>query len=97
MPLIHTAHLQVRADAIAPFRARLKRHAATSLADEPGCLRFDLFEENATPGLFLLVEHYLDEAALAAHRASPHYLSFRADVKDWVVERTWYFWSPVED
>lgn len=96
MPLIHTAHLKVRADAVAPFRDRLKRHAATSLAQEPGCLRFDVFEEKAAPELFLLIEHYTDAGALEAHRASPHYLAFRADVQDWVVERTWWFWDAVE-
>lgn len=93
MPLIHTAHLKVRADAVAPFRARLARHAATSLAAEPGCLRFDLFQERTRPELFLLVEHYADDAALAAHRAAPHYLAFRADVKEWVEERSWWFWD----
>ncbi|MFG1347998.1 putative quinol monooxygenase [Xanthobacter autotrophicus DSM 431] len=97
MPLIHTAHLKVRPDIVGLFRDRLKRHAATSLAAEPGCLRFDLFQERATPELFLLVEHYADAVALDAHRASPHYLAFRADVKDWVEERTWWFWEPVED
>jgi quinol monooxygenase YgiN len=30
---------------------------------------------------------------LEAHRVSPHYLAFREDVKDWVVERTWWFWT----
>jgi hypothetical protein len=43
--------------------------------------------------LFLLIEVYADEAALDAHRKSSHYLQFREDVKDWVVERTWWFWE----
>lgn len=92
MTLVHTAHLRVRADAVARFRERLARHAATSLAAEPGCLRFDVFQERDDPALFLLIEEYADEAALAAHREAPHYLAFRADVADWVSGREWWFW-----
>ena len=43
--------------------------------------------------LFLLIEIYVDEAAFELHRNSPHYLRFREDVKDWVVERNWWYWK----
>jgi quinol monooxygenase YgiN len=43
--------------------------------------------------LFLLIEVYADDAALEAHRKSAHYLQFREDVNDWVVERKWWFWD----
>ncbi|GIK88253.1 MAG: antibiotic biosynthesis monooxygenase [Burkholderiales bacterium] len=93
--VFHTAHLRVRADAVEPFRARLERHARTSVGVEPGCSRFDVHQERDDPTLFLLVECYDDEAAFRAHRASAHFLAFREDVKDWVVERTWWYWNPV--
>ncbi|MFO1281801.1 MAG: putative quinol monooxygenase [Burkholderiales bacterium] len=95
MSVIHTAHLRVRPEAVDRFRARLARHARTSLEAEPGCLRFDLHQERDDPALFLLCEEYADAAAFDAHRASPHYLAFREDVKDWVVERTWWYWTVV--
>jgi len=95
MPILHTAHLRVKDDAIAPFRARLLRHARTSLETEPGCTRFDVFQETGDPALFLLIEVYADQAALEAHRASPHFKAFREDTRDWVIERTWWFWAPV--
>ena len=94
MSLLHTAHLKVRDDAIEPFRARLTRHAAISLEREEGCLRFDFFQGREDPSLFLLIEIYADDAALEAHRKSPHYLAFREDVRDWVVDRKWWFWKP---
>lgn len=94
MTLLHTAHLKVREEAIEAFRARLTRHAATSLEREEGCLRFDCFQERNDPTLFLLVEVYADDAALELHRKSPHYLAFREDVVDWVVDRKWWFWDP---
>jgi autoinducer 2-degrading protein len=93
MPILHTAHLRAREDVIDRFRERLLRHARITLDAEPGCHRFDIHQEANDPALFLLIETYADEAALAAHRASPHYLQFREDVKGWVVERTWWFWN----
>lgn len=93
--VFHTAHLRVRADAVEPFKARLTRHAQTSVAAEPGCSRFDVHQERSDPTLFLLVECYDDAAAFQAHRASAHFLAFREDVRDWVVERTWWYWDAV--
>lgn len=93
MPLLHTAHLRVRPDVVEAFRDRLARHAATSLAAEPGCHGFVVRQERTDASLFLLFETYADDAALEAHRVSPHYLAFREDVKEWVVERSWWFWT----
>lgn len=94
MPLLHTAHLRVRPEAVGPFRERLLRHARTTLEAEAGCSRFDIHQERSDATLFLLVETYADEEALATHRVAPHYLAFREDVKDWVIDRIWWFWDP---
>ena len=65
----HTAHLRARADAVERYKRRLLQHARTSLDREPGgCLRFDVHQDQNDPTLFLLIETYRDEAALAAHR-----------------------------
>jgi len=92
MTVIHTAHLTCSADVLDAFTARLLKHAANTLAAEPGCRAFDVHQEAARPTLFFLYEVYDDDDALAAHRRSPHYLQFREDTKDWVVERKWWFW-----
>lgn len=93
MALFHTAHLKARDDVVDAFRNRLLLHARTSLEAEPGCERFDIYQEVRDPTLFLLIEIYADQAAFDAHRNSPHYLQFREDVKDWVEERTWWYWK----
>lgn len=93
MAIHHTAHLECDPAAISSFRIRLHRHASQSLAAEPGCLRFDIYESTEQAGLFLLMEEYADEQALATHQASAHVASFRRDTADWVVRRTWWFWS----
>ena len=96
MPIFHTAHLQVRKDSVEQFRDRLLRHARISLEAESGCHRFDIHQETDDPTLFLLIEIYADKAAFDAHRNSPHFLQFREDVKDWVVDRKWYYWRHLE-
>jgi quinol monooxygenase YgiN len=96
--IFHTAHLTCRADVVDAFKARLLRHARTTLEREPGgCLRFDVHQETNDPRLFLLLEEYADDHALDAHRAAAHYKAFREDTKDWVTDRKWWFWSPQHD
>src|SRR5271170_3522271 len=50
--------------------------------EEEGNRRYDLFRSVDAAGarLLFLVEHYVDDTAIAAHRESPHYKQYRADV-----------------
>ena len=57
--------------------------AIGSNRDEPGCLRFDVLQDNDDANLIHLYEVYQDEASLEAHRQAPHYLKWRDAVKDW--------------
>lgn len=92
MLIFHTAHLRVREDIVKLFSDRLLRHARTSLDEELGCHRFDIYQDTSDPTLFLLIEIYADQAAFDEHRNSRHYLQFRDDVKHWVDERKWWCW-----
>lgn len=49
---------------------------------EPGCRRYDLFRVPAaeSDAVFALVERYADEAAVLAHRETPHYKAYRANI-----------------
>jgi len=93
MTIFHTAHLRVRDDLVKQFRDRLLLHARISRDAEAGCHRFDIHQEAKDQSLFLLIEVYADEVAFELHRSSPHYRQFREDVKDWVVERSWWYWD----
>ncbi|MBB6251043.1 putative quinol monooxygenase [Nitrospirillum iridis] len=53
---------------------------------EPGNLRYDLFRGTDSPVRFHLFELYADQAAIDAHRASPHYTAFRAALGDLLAE-----------
>jgi len=49
-----------------------KELVAASLKDE-GCIAYDLFESSTRPDVMMICETWKDEAALAAHEATPHF------------------------
>lgn len=60
------------------FLDGLRRNARLSLADEPGCLRFDIHRSVDDPHRFILYELYADESAFFdAHRGTEHYAEWR--------------------
>lgn len=69
---------------VADFAAAIAANARASLADEPGCRRFDVCRDPADPQRFFLYEVYDHEAAVKSHLESPHFLQMDADTRDWV-------------
>jgi quinol monooxygenase YgiN len=45
-------------------------------ADEPGCTFYQASRSTEQDGLIVLYEQYTDDAAVAAHRDTPHYRQF---------------------
>jgi (4S)-4-hydroxy-5-phosphonooxypentane-2,3-dione isomerase len=43
---------------------------------EPGVLMFQVHRHKTEPRRFFIYEQYKDDAALEAHRASPHFLQY---------------------
>jgi len=43
---------------------------------EPGCSMYVVHRHKTEPRRFFIYEQYKDDAALEAHRASPHFLQF---------------------
>jgi quinol monooxygenase YgiN len=54
---------------------------------EPGNLRWDVWQDQSQPDRFVIDELYRDDAAIDAHRQTPHYLDYRARVGD-LADRT---------
>ncbi|MFQ5829544.1 MAG: putative quinol monooxygenase [Candidatus Methylomirabilia bacterium] len=46
--------------------------------DEPGCLRFNVLQDAQDENVYYFYEVYKDQVALKAHRATPHYATWRA-------------------
>lgn len=55
------------------IEANLKRMAPLVNQHEPGCELYHACRSKENPDQFLLYEHYADDAALAAHRETPHF------------------------
>ncbi|WP_029002554.1 putative quinol monooxygenase [Azorhizobium doebereinerae] len=62
---------------------------------EPGNLRWDIWEDQAVPGRFVLDELYVDAAAIAVHRQTPHFLDYIGRIND-LAERTSQLLDPVD-
>ena len=43
---------------------------------EPGCVTFQVHRHKTEPRRFFIYEQYKDDAALEAHRATPHFLQY---------------------
>lgn len=58
----------------------LLRDMAPHCRAEPGNLRWDVWRDQADPNRYVLDELYVEAAAVAAHRRSPHYLAYLAAI-----------------
>ncbi|MCU1306639.1 MAG: hypothetical protein JWN45_1334 [Acidobacteriaceae bacterium] len=76
--------------------ARLFGPAAEASRREPGCLLYIPHQSSEDPRRFLIYEQYKDEAALEAHRNSPHFKQYIADgVYPMIEEREAALYSPL--
>ena len=55
------------------IEAALKQMAPRGAKDEPGCRFYQASRSQENPDNFVLYEDYVDEAALLAHRETPHF------------------------
>jgi (4S)-4-hydroxy-5-phosphonooxypentane-2,3-dione isomerase len=78
----------VKADHLDAFLETIRWHIDSTRKNEPGCLRFDLCQEEDNPRAFWLYEVYQDDAALAAHAQSASLPKLRENIPLWVEERT---------
>ena len=62
---------------------------AKKVLSEPGCFRYDVFQDNEDPTLFTRLEIFRDEAAFTDHGALQHTFDFSAlgKEKDWWAEK----------
>jgi quinol monooxygenase YgiN len=72
------------------FLKAIEHDALGSERDEPGCLRFNVLQDEKDENTYYFYEVYKDQAALEAHRNTPHYAVWRevADVLEGPTEPT---------
>jgi autoinducer 2-degrading protein len=71
----------------ADFRTAVLQNARASVANEPGCLRFDVLDALPAAPRILLYEIYADEAAFKAHLATPHFKVFDRESAPWIARK----------
>ena len=81
--------LRIKPEMRQKFLDAIEVDALGSERDEPGCVRFNVLQDGADENVYYFYEVYLDDAAVAAHRAAPHYKVWQsaADTLDGPIER----------
>ena len=69
--------VQVKPELIAEFRTAILRNAELSVQRDPGCVRFDILQQEDEPTRWYFYEVYEREQAWVDHRASAHFLAFK--------------------
>ena len=74
--LVVLVQVTVRKEMLAEFERAILANADGARTREPGCLRFDVSQNEDDPAQWLFYEMYKDGAAFEAHRASPHFAAY---------------------
>jgi autoinducer 2-degrading protein len=83
MVILHVT-LQVKREHVSEFLEIARYDAEHSEQDEPGCLRFDVIQDRDDSNRFYFYEVYRDQAALDAHRETPHFKHYVEKSQPWL-------------
>ncbi len=64
------------------FLKAIEADALGSERDEPGCLRFNVLQDEKDENVYYFYEVYKDEAAFQAHGQAPHFARWRAEAAE---------------
>jgi len=69
--------VQVKPELLGEFRSAILTNAELSVQRDPGCVRFDVLQQEDDPTRWYFYEVYEREQAWVDHRASAHFLAFK--------------------
>lgn len=78
----------VRPELLEEFEQAILHNARESVTRDPGCIRFDVSQQQDDPARWVLYEVYDSPDAHAAHRRSPHFLAYDAVAARALVDKT---------
>src|SRR5258708_31399487 len=81
------AYLTAKPGTEATFQQEMTAQAKRCLANEPGCLQFDVAQDPKNTTRFVMLEVYKDDAAIKAHQDSQHFKDFRSVVGELAADR----------
>jgi autoinducer 2-degrading protein len=70
--------LQVKPELVDEFKAAILKNAELSVQRDPGCVRFDVLQQQDDPTRWLLYEVYDKEQAWVDHRKAAHFATARS-------------------
>jgi len=79
--------VKVKPDQRQRFLDVIEDDAASSVRDEPGCLDFQVLQDQADPDTYYFYEVYRDEEAFKAHGQTPHFQRWNAASQEVLQER----------
>jgi autoinducer 2-degrading protein len=83
--IVNCVTVHVKEDHIADFiEASIANHRGSVKEQEN--LRFDVLRSKDDPFCFLLYEAFESEEAVQFHKTTPHYLTWKETVADWMAE-----------
>ena len=83
-----TVLFSVQTEQVEAFRDAMEAQARASLANEEGCIQFDVCTDPDDATVCFLYEIYTDKQAFDAHLASSHFKTFDATVAPWLVSKS---------
>jgi len=83
--LIVQVNIVVKKDFIEDFIKATKENARLSI-NEKGIARFDFYQSQDDPAIFILIEAYRYENAPAEHKTTEHYLKWKSTVETMMAE-----------
>ena len=78
-------HVHVKPEFVQLFIEATRLNHERSVA-EAGNFRFDILQDSQDPGKFVLYEAYESDQAVAAHKLTSHYLTWRDTVAPWMAK-----------
>ena len=84
---IVSVSVTVKKELLAEFEQAILHNARESIANDQGCLRFDVSQAYEDPTLWLFHEVYDAPEAHAAHRQAPHFLAYQQVEQRAVIEK----------
>ena len=80
--------VDVKPERLADFIPRMELQARNSVALEPECHQFDVWQDAEAPEKVTLYEVYENRAAFDAHLATDHFKDFDGAVSDMLVSKS---------
>ena len=91
------AYLTTKPGKETEFKEKMTAQAKRCLANETGCLQFDVVQDPKAPTRFVMLEVYQNDEAIKAHQESQHFKDFRPVVGDLLADRKIEIFTMVSD